>query len=40
MKSWWTQVTQFPIQATLVIKGLLRPAILMTYVRLNVVFYG
>ena len=39
-KTWWTQVTQYPISATLTIKGLLKPAILMTYVRLNVMFYG
>lgn len=39
-KSWWTQVTQFPIKAQITIKGLLRPAILMTYIRLNVYFYG
>ena len=39
-KSWWTSVTQFPISATLTIKGLIRPAILMSYVRINVWFYG
>lgn len=39
-KTWWTQVTAFPIQATITLKGLLRPAILMTYVKLNVLFYG
>lgn len=39
-KSWWTQVTQFPITATLTIKGLLRPAMLMSYVRVNSYFYG
>lgn len=39
-RSWWTQMTQFPITATLTIKGLLRPAMLMTYVRINAVFYG
>ena len=39
-KSWWTQLTQFPISATLTIKGLLRPAMLMSYVRVNSVFYG
>ena len=38
--TWWTSITQFPIKATLVIKGLLRPALLMNYVRLNVVFFG
>ena len=39
-KSWWTKVTSFPIQASITIKGLLRPAILMTYVKLNVWFFG
>ena len=38
--NWWSKVTQYPINATLTIKGLLRPAILMTYIKLNVYFYG
>jgi len=38
--SWWTSVTQFPISATLTLKGLVRPTILMSYVKLNVLFYG
>ncbi len=39
-KIWWSKVTEFPIRATLTLKGLLRPAILMTHVRLNVYFFG
>jgi len=39
-KTWWTRMTQFPITATLTIKGLLRPAILMNYLRINTYFYG
>lgn len=39
-KTWWTKVTQFPIQATLTIKGLTRPSILMSQVRVNTVLYG
>jgi hypothetical protein len=39
-KNWWKKVTEYPIQATLSIKGLLRPAILMTYLKVNVWFYG
>lgn len=39
-KTWWTQMTQFPISATLTIKGLVRPAMLMTYIRVNAYFYG
>lgn len=37
---WWTKMTQFPIEATITIKGLTRPSILMTYVKLNVWFAG
>lgn len=39
-KTWWTQMTQYPITATLTIKGLLRPAILMSYVKINTYFFG
>lgn len=39
-KTWWTQMTQFPISASLTIKGLVRPAMLMTYIRVNAYFYG
>jgi hypothetical protein len=39
-KTWWTQMTQFPIKAKLTIKGLVRPTILMDYIKLNVLFYG
>lgn len=39
-KTWWAKVTQYPISATIQIKGLLRPATLMQYVKLNVLFYG
>lgn len=39
-KDWWTNMTQFPISAELEIKGLMRPAMLMTYVRVNAFFFG
>lgn len=39
-RNWWTKVTEFPIKVKLTIRGLLRPAILMNYVKLNVWFYG
>ena len=39
-KVWWTKATQFPINATIQIQGLLRPATLMQYVKLNVIFPG
>lgn len=38
--NWWKNVTQYPISATVQIKGVLRPSILMSKVRLNVLFYG
>lgn len=37
---WWNSVTEFPVKATLEIKGLLRPASLMQYVKINSYFYG
>lgn len=39
-KTWWTQVTQFPITAKITIKGLLRPTVLMSYLKVNAYFYG
>lgn len=39
-RNWWTLMTQFPITATLTMGGLLRPAMLMSYVKVNVYFYG
>lgn len=38
--NWWKNVTSFPISASLVLKGVLRPTILMSKVKLNVLFYG
>lgn len=40
VRDWWSRVTQFPISATLTLKGLLRPAMLMSYVKINTYFYG
>ena len=39
-KTWWSKVTQYPISATIQLKGLLRPATLMQYVHLKVLFFG
>ena len=39
-KTWWTQLTSFPIQAQLTVRGLLRNALLMTQVKINILFYG
>ena len=33
-------MTEFPVTATLTIKGLMRPSILMSKVRINSYFYG
>ena len=38
--SWYTKLTKFPISAAITIQGLLRPATLMTYIRINVIFPG
>ena len=39
-KVWFTKITKYPISATIKIQGLLRPASLLQYVRLNVIFPG
>lgn len=39
-KTWWAKATQYPIKASITIKGLLRPAILMTYVRIHIQIYN
>ena len=39
-KNWWTQMINFPINASLTLKGLMKPIMLMDYVIVNVVFYG
>ena len=38
--SWFTKMTKYPISASIKIQGLLRPAQLMQYLRLNVIFPG
>lgn len=37
---WYTKLTKYPINASITIQGLLRPATLMQYLRLNVIFPG
>lgn len=39
-KSWWSKVTKFPIKASITLKGLIRPAVLMSKIKLNVYYYG
>lgn len=38
--TWWTKMTKYPIKASITVQGLLRPAILMDHVRLNVIYPG
>ena len=38
--NWWTQVTEFPISATLTCRGLLSPLLLLTYIKINCIYYG
>lgn len=38
--NWWKSLTEFPISAKLTLKGLTIPAMLMTYIRINTLFYG
>ena len=38
--NWWNHVTEFPISAKVVIKGLLNSAMLMSYIKINAIFYG
>lgn len=37
---WWTKMTKYPIKASITVQGLLRPATLMSHVRLNVIYPG
>ena len=39
-RNWWSLMTAFPITANLTMKGLARPSLLMSYVKLNVWFHG
>lgn len=39
-QNWWNNVTQYPLSATITLRGLLRPAILMSKLELNIIFYG
>lgn len=39
-RNWWSLMTAFPITATLTLKGLARPSLLMSYIKLNVWFHG
>ena len=39
-QNWWTHQVNFPIQAKLTIKGLLKPIMLTDYIKVDVKFYG
>ena len=39
-RSWFTKLTKYPISATIKVQGLLRPASVLQFVRLNVIFPG
>lgn len=38
--NWWNSITEFPISAKVTLKGLTIPVMLMTYIRINTLFYG
>lgn len=38
--AWWRKMTEFPISGTLTIKGLVKPVMLVSKIKLNVYFYG
>lgn len=38
--NWWTSITEFPVSAKVTLKGLTVPVMLMTYIRINTLFYG
>ena len=39
-ENWWKNVTEFPVTATLTLKGLIKPVILTSYIYINALFYG
>lgn len=39
-KNWWTNVTEFPITATLEIKGITTYTLLLNYIKVNVLYFG
>lgn len=39
-KNWWTQVTEFPDKAKLTCRGLLSPLLLLTYIKVNCIYFG
>ena len=39
-KNWWMNVTEFPIKATLEVKGLTSYVLLLNYIKVNVYYFG
>lgn len=39
-KTWWSKMTSYPVNAKLVVRGLIRNVELLSMIRLNVLFYG
>jgi len=38
--NWWKKVTEYPVTAQLTLKGLVKPVILGSMIKVNVLFYG
>lgn len=38
--NWWNRVTEYPITATLTLKGLSKPVLIGSYIKINTIFYG
>lgn len=40
LRSWWNNMTSYPISATLTTRGLIKPSILCDYIKVNILFFG
>lgn len=38
--NWWNKVTEYPVSAQLTVKGLMKPVMLGSFIKVNVLFYG
>lgn len=38
--TWWNKVTEYPIEATLTLRGLSKPVMIGSYIKINTLFYG
>lgn len=39
-KSWLSKLTNYPIKCSITLKGLIKPVVLMSYVKINILFFG